>query len=158
MFRKLKRRFAYRHIKKFLTEFLPNIGLGYVETFVCEDFRLGQYSVCTTKEKYKLTFWELINGAKEFTLWLNYNGGEGEFITFSIIGFFSFSIIPETHTLDVEGNRQETFLISGVAKFYPKINEGTNVNYTVIEYREPILPSTVLSLKKLKEETYSYIF
>ncbi|MBR6688696.1 MAG: hypothetical protein IKL68_01605 [Clostridia bacterium] len=158
MFRKIRRRLAHRHIKKFLEEFIPCIGLGEVHLFCCENFRLGQYAVHTTKGKYKLTFWELCNGAKEFTLWLNYKQGEGEFITFSIIGNISFAIMPETHTMDKKGERQVVDLINGAAKVYPKENKSDNVNYKMIEYKQYVMKSDVIDIENLIKETYNYIF
>ncbi len=158
MFRKIRRRFAQRSIQKFLEEFMPNIGLGNLHLFECEDFRLGQYAVHTSKGKYKLTFWELCNSAKEFTLSLNHKQGEGEFITFSIAGNVSFNIMPETHTIDRDGERQVVDLIKGTAKVYPSVREYENVNYKVIEYRSPIIKSEVLDLELLVRETYEYIF
>ena len=158
MFRKIRRRIAYRSIQKFLKEFMPNIGLGKLHLFECEDFRLGQYAVHTSKGKYKLTFWELCNSAKEFTLSLNYKQGEGEFITFSIGGNVSFTIMPETHTIDKSGERQVLDLIKGTAKVYPNVKEHENVNYKVIEYKGPVMKSEVLDLDLLIRETYEYIF
>lgn len=158
MFRKLRRRLAHRSIKKFLENFLPNIGLGDVQLFECVNFELGDYAVHTSKGKYKITFWELCYGAKEFTLQLNYKHGEGEFITFSITGNLSFDITPETHTIDRSGERQVLDLIKGTAKVYPKGSESDNVNYKVIEYKHPIMNSKILDLDLLIRETYDYIF
>ena len=158
MFRKIRRRFAHRSIRKFLEKFMPNIGLGNLNLFECEDFRLGKYAVHTSKGKYKLTFWELCYGAKEFTLELKYKQGEGEFITFSITGNISFNIMPETHTIDRKGERQVLDLLKGTAKVYPKANEYENVNYKVIEYKSPVMKSEVLDLDLLVRETYEYIF
>lgn len=158
MFRKLRRRLAHRSIKEFLVEFMPSIGLGDVQLFECEDFRLGQYAVHTNKGKYKLTFWELVSRAKEFTLELNYKGGEGEFITFSIDGNVSFAIMPETHTIDKKGERQVVDLISGAAKVYPRGPESDKVNYKVIEYKKPIIESEVLSIDQLIKATFNNIF
>lgn len=158
MFRKLRRVLAHRYIKKFLEEFIPCIGLGTVQLFECEDFRLGQYAVHTNKGKYKLTFWELCNGAKEFTLELNSKHGEGEFITFSIDGNVSFTIMPETHTIDKKGERQVVDLISGAAKVYPKVCDRDNVNYKMIEYKQYVIKSEVIDIENLIKETYNYIF
>ena len=158
MFRKLRRRLAKRSIRKFFEEFLPNIGLGDVHLFECVDFRLGDYAVCTSKGRYKVTFWELVNGAKEIILVLRRKGGEGEFITFSIEGKLAFDIMPETHTIDRNGTRQVVDLITGNAKVYPKNEEEGRVNYTVIEYKQPIMESQVISIDNLIKETYSYIF
>ncbi len=158
MFRKIRRRFAHRSIRKFLEEFMPNIGLGEVHLFECVDFRLGDYAVHTSKGKYKITFWELCYGAKEFTLELNYRQGEGEFITFSITGNISFCIMPETHTIDRKGERQVLELIKGTAKVYPRVSENENVNYKAIEYKQPVMKSNVLDLELLIRETYEYIF
>ncbi len=158
MFRKIRRRLAHRSIRKFLEGFIPNIGLGNVHLFECVDFRLGEYAVHTSKGKYKITFWELCYGAKEFTLELNYKQGEGEFITFSITGNVSFCIMPETHTIDRNGERQVVDLIKGTAKVYPKGSESDNVNYKVIEYKQPVMRSECISIDELIKETYDYIF
>ena len=157
MFRKLRRRLAKRSIRKFFEEFLPNIGLGDVHLFECVDFRLGDYAVCTSKGRYKVTFWEFCDSAKEIILVLQRKGGEGESITFSIDGNFSFAIMPETHTIDRDGARQVVDLITGNAKVYPK-NEEDGVNYTIIEYKQPIMESKVISIDNLIKETYNYLF
>ncbi len=158
MFRKIRRRLAHRSIKKFLMEFMPSIGLGNVHLFECEDFRLGQYAVHTNKGKYKLTFWELVCGAKEFNLELDYKHGEGEFITFSITGNVSFAIMPETHTIDRGGERQVVDLVTGNAKIYPRGAASDTVNYKMIEYKAPIIKSNFVSYEQLFKATYDYIF
>lgn len=158
MFRKLRRRFAHRSIRKFLEEFLPNIDLGEVEKFECRDFRLGDYAVHTSKGVYKITFWELCYGAKEFILNLNYEGGKGEFIVFSITGNFLFDIKPETHTIDRNGERQVVKLAEGCVNFYPRGSEYENRNYRMIEYKSPVMKSEIISIDKLIEEGWAYIF
>ncbi len=157
MFERLRRRVAFRSIKKFLEEFLPKVGLGNVYLFECVDFRLGNYAVHTCKAKYKITFWELCNSAEEFVLELDYKGGEGEFITFSIKGNVKFYITPETHTIDKNGERQEVDLILGTAKVYPKVNEKENVIYKVVEYKQPIIQSQYVDMNLLLRESFNYL-
>ena len=157
MFKRLRRRIAFYSIKSFLAEFLPKVGLGEVYLFECVDFRLGNYAVHTCKGKYKITFWEFCDSAKEFKLELNYNGGEGEFLIFSIKGNLKFYITPKTLTIDRNGERQVVDLILGYAKVYPKVKEDEGVNYMLIEYKKPPMKSKYIDMDLLLRESFGYL-
>lgn len=147
MYQKLRRILAYPAIKNFLERYLPVIGLGLPFEFKCEDFWLGQYRVITSRGNYRLTFFELIDNAKSFKLWINDDADYLEVITFSITGFAKFKIRAERMLIDRLDKREVIDLQYGTSKLYKveKISEKTKVNY--IEFRKPVLKSNYVDIE-----------
>jgi len=159
MFRRLRRRWAQHSIRKFLEEYLPAVELGHLKEFKCLDFRLGEYSVKTTKGEYKLCFWKLIDNAKEFHLdFCEYGNREWERITFSISGIVNFVICPKELVIDRESKRQVVNLRNGRARVYPIGNKNNEVDYEHIEYKIPIMKSNFVCIPRLLDNTNLYIY
>lgn len=148
MLRRFRRRLAYRPIKRFLKGFLPKINLGELVDFKCLDFERGGYSVVTDKGNYSLHFWELLYGAKEFYLDLYEKCDEWERITFSIKGNVIFRIKPTEFTIDREGKRQVTNLITGKSEIYPLGKCGCDDSF--ITYSRPVIMSRMVYLSQLR--------
>lgn len=149
MYQKLRRILAYPAIKNFLECYLPVIGLGLPLEFKCEDFGLGQYRVYTSKGRYRLQFYELIDDAQSFKLWINDDVNYLEVITFSITGFAKYKIRAEQMLIDRLDEREVIDLQYGTSKLYQlgKISEKVKLSY--IEFRKPVLKSNYVDLEKV---------
>ena len=157
MFRRLRRRWAHKSIRKFLREYLPDIGLGQLEEFKCQNFKFGKYSVKTTKGEYILHFWELLYSAKEFHIDLcEHKDGKWERITISITGNIFFKITPYEYTIDRVDKRQVTRLSDGETEIWPlgKDSHGCDDKCTV--YRKPIMNSEFVDLTRVIGLTWNY--
>lgn len=149
MFRKLRRRWAHKSIRKFLADLLPKIGLGDLVEFKCLDFKFGDYLVKTTKGTYNLYFWELLYGAKEIYLDLYERENDiWERITFSITGNIKFKIVPSEFTIDRDGKRQVTNLLNGGSIIYPLGKNEWDEDFETCSYRWPVKSSEVVDLSK----------
>lgn len=159
MFRKLRRLWAQRSIRKFLSEYLPAIELGELKEFKCLDFKFGEYSVKTTKGEYKLHFWELLDSAKEFHIdFCEYQNREWERITCSISGIVNFIIVPKELVIDRESKRQVVNLRNGRARVYPIGNKDNEVDYEHIEYKRFIMKSNFVCIPRVIDNTNLYIY
>jgi len=157
MFRKLRRRWAYKSIQKFLTEYLPKIGLGNLESFECSHFSFGRYVVKTTKGKYEMQFGENWFKGKEFRIEIM-NGEWGfESIDFKIKGNFKFEIYPKRFTVTRDDETQITSLISGISKVYPVGEKFKESEYNFIEYKKPMKEAKFLNLSQIIVVTKDYI-
>ena len=157
MFRKLRRRWAHKSIRKFLKEYLPQIGLGELEEFKCLNFEFGEYSIKTTKAEYTLNFWELLYSAKEFHIDFCERGlGNWERITISITGNIFFKIVPCEFIIDRNDKRQVTQLSDGKTEIWPlgKYSHGCDDKCTV--YRKPIMNSEFVDLSRVIRLTRNY--
>ena len=159
MFRRLRRRWAHKSIRKFLKEYLPEIELGELEEFKYLDFGFGEYSVKTTKGKYNLYFWELLYSAKEFHIDFCERGdGNWERITISITGNIFFKIVPYEFTIDRNDKRQVTRLSDGETEIWPlgKNSHGYDVKCTV--HRKPVMNSEFVDLARVIRLTKTYYY
>lgn len=158
MFKRLRRRWAHRSIRKFLEEYLPKIGLGELEKFKCLDFRFGEYSVKTNKGEYILDFWESSNSAKEFNIDLcEYKNGKWERITFSITGNIFFKITPYEYTIDRVDKRQVTRLSDGETEIWP-LGKASHYDNKCTIYRMPIIDSEFVDLTRVIQLTKNYYY
>lgn len=156
MFRKLRRRWAHKSIRKFLTEYLPDIGLGQLNEFKCLNFKFGEYAVITTKGEYKMFFWELLYSAKEFYIDLcEYKGGKWERITISITGNVFFKIVPYEYTIDRIDKRQVTRLSDGQTEIWP-LGKASHYDDKCTVYRKPIMDSEYVDLSRVIGLTWNY--
>ena len=157
MFRRLRRRWAHRPIRKFLSDYLPNVGLGELKSFECKNFDYGNYLVKTTKGEYMLHFWELLYSAKEFHIEVyDCVGGRWERLTISITGNVFFKITPYEYMIDREDKRQVTRLSDGESTIYPigTASHRDDKCYTV--YRKPIMNSEFVDLSRVVRLTRNY--
>lgn len=158
MFRKLRRRWAHKSIRKFLKEYMPDIELGQLKEFKCLDFEHGEYSVETTKGEYKLYFWELLYSAKEFHIDLcKYADGKWERITFSITGNIFFKITPYEYTIDRVDKRQVTRLSDGETEIWP-LGKASHYDDKCTIYRKPIMDSEFVDLSRVIRLTRNYYY
>jgi len=158
--RRIRRILAHGSIRKFLSAYLPRIGLGELKEFKCKNFDLGDYEVITQKGTYHLCFWEDVGSAKEFSLWLNEDANYLEVITFSILGFWKFKIQPDHMTIDRIFKREVINLQNGTAKLYMLGEKSDSVKFNHIEFKEPFLESDFLDIRNVLKETQEikYLF
>ena len=156
MFRRLRRRWAHKSIRKFLTEYLPDIGLGHLNEFKCLNFKFGEYAVITTKGEYKMSFWELSYSAKEFHIDLcEYKDEKWERITISITGNIFFKITPYEYTIDRVDKRQVTRLSDGETEIWP-LGKASHYDDKCTVYRKPIIDSEFVDLTRVIQLTKNY--
>ena len=142
MLRKFRRILCHNSIKKFLDKNLEKIGLGKLIEFKCECFRLGKYSVVTSKGKYEVCFWESVDSAKEFRLLL----GENEIIIFSVLGLMGSKIEIEEMIVDRKERRQVVNLSDGTARLYVIGEADNTVKFNHIEFKKPFMESEYVNI------------
>lgn len=146
---KIRRMLAHSSIRKFLSVYLPQIGLGELIDFKCKNFDLGDYEVITKKDTYCLSFWEYVADAKEFKLWLNEDSDYLEVLNFQILGFWKFRIQPVKMTIDRIFKREVINLQDGTARLYMLGEKCDNVKFNYIEFKKPFFESNILDVQNV---------
>lgn len=145
--KEIRRKWACSAIKKFLLVYLPKVGLGELKEFKCKSRRLGEYIVVTSKGTYELSFWEHMENAEVFKLWLDNNYFED--ITFSIVGFLKIRIWPDKMTIEKGDLREVIDLQKGTARLYELGERAEKSKYRYIEFKQPFLGSQFIDIHKV---------
>lgn len=139
--------YKFQKIRRFLTRYLPAIGLGQVTDFYGDSINSDVFYVRTAKiKKFKLTISDFQYG--KLYLWLS----DTEFITFSL----SEKIRPISHTIKKEeACSQKINLINGKVffiSFVEVVSPDTSVINSIVEKQCDYLQieSTILSLPRVR--------
>lgn len=140
--------YKFQMIRRFLTRYLPAIGLGHVTDFYGDNVDSGVFYVRTDKKKkFELTISDFQYG--KLYLWLS----DTEFITFSL----SEKILPISHTIkrEEESCKQTINLVNGnivFINFVEIVQPNTSVLKTTVEKQCKFvkIESKILSLPRAR--------
>ncbi|MBR1883706.1 MAG: hypothetical protein IJ809_01985 [Clostridia bacterium] len=146
-FRRFLRKLEIRYIELFLKEFLPRAGLGKLYSIKCNNYKLGDYVITTSMNKYSMHLYECEKYNKIFEI--SIDNMNQEVVRFEISGFVFYEILPKNMIMIKNEKMQVVNLRNGKVRLFLKGEKAKLASFEFVQYKSKVISSKYVNIEKL---------